>query len=68
MQIYRYTAHFGLYDSQEIVIIAETSNEALTKLKAYLEKNGHHKLAIEAKDSDLTLETEDIFQTFGVDG
>ena len=68
MQIYRYTAHFGDYESQEIIIIAKTAPEALVKLKAYLEKNNHHKLAIEARESDLTWEINDVFQTWGVDG
>lgn len=68
MNIYRYTAHFGSYNTQEIVIVAKTATEALAKLKAYLETTGHPALAAKAGESDLELETHDVFQTFGVDG
>ncbi len=66
--IYRYTADYGDYSSQEIVIVAETPGEALEKLKAYLEANGKTKLAESAKESDLDLEERDVFETYGVDG
>jgi DUF438 domain-containing protein len=68
MAIYTYIANYGSYDSQTIVIIADDKTQALQKLKAYLGANGYTKLAIEAQEKDLTEETEDVFQTFGVDG
>ena len=60
MKIYRYTAHFGSYNTQEIVIVAKTATEALAKLKAYLETNGHQALAAKVRKSDLELETDDV--------
>ena len=68
MAIYRYTAHFASYEIQEIVIVAETATEALAKLKAYLETIRYATMAAEAKESDLELETDDVFQTYGIDG
>ena len=68
MAIYTYSAHYGFYDSQTIVIIADDTAQALQKLKAYLINQGDIKLADAAQEGDLTEETEDVFQTFGVDG
>jgi hypothetical protein len=68
MRIYRYSAELDFGEIQEIVIVAKTATEALAKLKAYLETNGHPALAAKAGESDLELETHDVFQTFGVDG
>ena len=68
MAIYTYIADYGSYDSQTIVIIADDTTQALQKLKAYLIKQGCTKLADEAQEKDLTEETEDVFETYGVDG
>ena len=68
MAIYTYVADYGYYNSQTIVIIADDTTQALQKLKAYLITKGKVKLAGEAQENDLTEETEDIFQTYGVDG
>ena len=45
MAIYTYSAHYGFYDSQTIVIIADDTAQALQKLKAYLINQGDIKLA-----------------------
>jgi DUF438 domain-containing protein len=68
MSIYTYIAEYGSYESQTIVIIANDTTQALQKLKAYLIKEGYTKLADEAQEKDLTEETEDVFQTYGIDG
>jgi hypothetical protein len=65
MSIYRYNADLECDESQEIIIVAESPEEALKKLKAYLEKERQTELAIKADISDLQLETDDVFQTFG---
>ena len=68
MRIYRYSAELDFGEIQEIVIVAKTATEALAKLKAYLETNGHLALAAQASEYDLKLETHDVFQTYGIDG
>lgn len=68
MAIYTYIANYGYYEYQTIVIIAEDTTQALQKLEAYLIKQGDIKLANEAQEKDLEEQTEDVFQTYGVDG
>ena len=68
MSIYTYIARYGHYESQTIVIMGKDKTDSLKKLKAYLIEKGKVKLADEAQEKDLTEETEDVFQTHGVDG
>ncbi len=68
MAIYTYVADYGYYNSQTIVIIADDKTQALKKLKTYLINHGYTGLADKAIKNDLEEQTEEVFQTYGVDG
>ncbi|MEM3245698.1 MAG: hypothetical protein QXN16_02935 [Candidatus Micrarchaeaceae archaeon] len=78
MHVYTYNANYDDYYQQDIVIIAKDKAEALEKLRAYIisehivsglywyndPKTGLMKAELE----DLTEQTDDVFETYGVDG
>lgn len=65
MKVFTYIAGKS-YFTQTIVILADSKEEAFTKLLAYLPTSSF------AEDTpnldEIDEETEDVFQTFGVDG
>jgi hypothetical protein len=66
--IYTYLAHYDFDEYQTIVIVANDKTQALQKLKVYLITNKDTKLAAQAQEKDLEEQTEDVFQTEGIDG
>ena len=66
--IYTYLAHYDFDEYQTIVIVANDKTQALQKLKVYLITNKDTKLATQAQEKDLEEQTEEVFQTYGVDG
>ena len=66
--IYTYLAHYDFDEYQTIVIVANDKTQALQKLKVYLITNKDTKLATQAQEKDLEEQTEDVFQTEGIDG